>query len=91
MDLENKPITYLWAQGGDFLKFEQSLGLDFGYPAVISISLKKLKFATMRTSFNDENLKVFIIGVLTGSEVLADVPRNLPQLETVNPWIESLN
>lgn len=55
-----KPITLLWAQGGDFYAFEEKLNLSFGYPAVIAINFAKKKYSILRSSFSGDNIKAFI-------------------------------
>jgi len=61
------PFTFFWLQAGDQLDLERSLGLGFGFPAVIAVSPSKGVVATMTASFNKENLSNFVTKVMTGS------------------------
>ena len=82
-------MYFYWAQGGDFFDLEDKLNLGFGFPAVIAINNSKKKFSTMRSSFDNENIKSFVNNLLIGKEPLRDLPP-LPKLKTVNTWNEEV-
>lgn len=81
-----KPMSFLWAQGGDFFEFEEKLGLQFGFPAVLVINMAKKKFAVMKLAFELESLKSYINRILIGRESLYDLPNNLPEFKKVEQW-----
>lgn len=80
-----KPIYFLWAQGGDFFDFEDKLHLSFGYPAVVAINFSKKKYSICRMSFSKDNIKNYIVNLLSGKEPLQNLSE-LPQLKKVAEW-----
>jgi len=57
---KGKPINFLWVQGGQNFDFEESLGLRFGFPALVSLHWRKQRFSVMRKAFNKANIKSFV-------------------------------
>jgi hypothetical protein len=45
------PFVFFWLSAGDQLDIERTLGLGFGFPAVMVIAPQKKMMATMRSSF----------------------------------------
>jgi len=81
----SKPMRFLWAQGGDHFSFEEKLGMNFGYPAVLAISTQKARYAIMRSAFNAAELESFVSKILSGSTALIPYEK-LPKLSTSQPW-----
>merc|ERR1719384_1968538 len=55
---ENTPAGFMWLQGGDQFEIEEKLSLQFGFPAVIALNLKKQRYAVHRGTF--ETLSEFL-------------------------------
>ena len=54
--------------GGDQLLLEQTLGLGFGYPAVVAVSGSKRRFAVQRDAFGDANTAKFVKDIVSGKQ-----------------------
>jgi protein disulfide-isomerase A6 len=67
--------------GGDQLLLEQTLGLSFGYPAVVAISGSKRRFAIQRDAFGDANTAKFVKDIVSGKQSTSAV-ENWPALKT---------
>lgn len=80
-----KPVKFIWAQGGDFYQFEQSLGLGSGYPALVGLSLTKSRYAMMRSSFNQADIENFVRKLLGGTVSLSEL-KELKKLKPVEAW-----
>lgn len=81
----SKPFTFFWLQAGDNIDLENSLGLGFGFPAVVAVSPQKQQFGVMKGSFSEDGLKNFLDGLLIGKTNLQPLP---PQFEfkKVDAW-----
>lgn len=77
----NKPLTFLWVQGGNNFDLEESLRLGTGYPAIIAINYGKGKFAPMRAKYNNEEINSFIGDLLTGRVAIYDLRKELPKIK----------
>jgi protein disulfide-isomerase A6 len=80
----SRPITFLWAQGGDNFDFEESIGLGFGYPSVIAINHGKKKYSIMRAQFTKENVDKFIGDLLLGKVPVYNLRENLPKIKAAS-------
>lgn len=78
-------MTFSWAQGGDYYGVEEALGLGSGYPALVAISVNKMKYATLTGSFNSKNIDLFIKALLSGKQPLFNL-RDVPKFKTVSKW-----
>jgi len=77
---------FFWLQAGDQLELERSLGLGFGFPAVVAVSPSKLLFSTMRSAFDAENVSNFMTKTMTGSTPFDPIPRSLLRFKKVSKW-----
>jgi len=82
----SQPFIFMWAQSGDQLDIERKMNLGFGYPAVVAISPTKEVFATMRGSFNEENLNQFLTKVMTGSAPTDKLPMGTMEIRKADKW-----
>lgn len=80
-----QPVTFYWAQAGDFLGFENSLDLGFGYPALVLVSLEKERYTVMRNAFQEVEIDIFVAKALRG-QISFNHIRKLPVLEEVEAW-----
>ena len=81
----SKPLSFFWAQGGDFYKLEEMMTLGFGYPAVVGISTSKTRYGVMRSAYTKEELEIFVSKLLTGSVALVEY-KELPKMKSAEPW-----
>lgn len=81
----SKPFTFIWAQGGDHYKFEEKLGLSFGYPAVLAISTTRQMYSIMRSAYTSQELDFFVSSLTSGTASLTPYT-DLPQLKAVAEW-----
>lgn len=79
------PVSFLWSQGGDYYDMEESLGLGSGYPALVAISVNKMKYATLTGSFSSKNVELFIKALLSGKQPLFNL-REVPKVKNVAKW-----
>jgi len=79
------PVTFVWAQGGDYFSLEESLSLASGYPAFVGVSVQKLKYSPLAGSFSAKNVGDFIKGLLNGKQPLFNL-REAPKVGTVTAW-----
>lgn len=75
------PMGFMWVQGGDNFELEEKLGLQFGFPALVILNLKKEKFAVYRGVWGQDDIKRFVKKP-TG---LAPLPK-LPGFASSEPW-----
>jgi len=79
------PVTFIWAQGGDYYDIEESLGLASGYPSLVAISVNKMKYAHLAGSFSKKNVDTFVKSLIAGKQGLFDL-RQAPKIKTVKAW-----
>lgn len=72
---DGHPVGFMWSQGGDQFEQEEKLSLQFGFPAVIAISLKKERYGVHRGTFDKESLQGFLSSMMTGRVPLAPLPK----------------
>merc|ERR1711862_1062517 len=83
---DNTPAGFMWLQGGDQFEIEEKLALQFGFPAVIAINLKKERYGVHRGTFDKESLGGFLSSMMLGRVPLSPVPKGLPKFQTTKPW-----
>lgn len=81
-----KPMSFLWAQGGDNFDYEDKFGLSFGFPALLVVNHGKKKYSLMRSSFELENVKTYLNRILIGKESFYDIPAVIPDIKKVTEW-----
>lgn len=79
------PVTFLWAQGGDYYPIEESMGLASGYPSLVAISVNKMKYAQLAGSFSKKNADAFVKSLIAGKQGLFNL-REVPKIKNVNAW-----
>ena len=84
-----KNFTFLWFEGGSLQgELEQALGLTFGFPAVVAISLDRQALAVMHGAFRESSVQSFLHGITTGRQSvvpLTGAGAELPVV-TTTPW-----
>lgn len=81
---DQTPAGFMWLQGGDQFDIEEMLGLQFGFPAVIAINVKKEKFGVHRGTF--DQLGEFLRSMMIGKVPLSPLPKALPKFKKTEPW-----
>jgi hypothetical protein len=74
-------LGFFWVQGGDNFELEEKLGLQFGFPAVVAMNLRKEKFAVYRGVWSKDEVARFV----KKPSGLAPLPK-LPKFEKAKPW-----
>jgi len=82
---DSQPVGFMWLQGGDQFEIEEKLSLQFGFPAVIAISLKKERFGVHRGIFDKDSLSQFLGSMMVGRVPLQPLPKGLAWERTL-PW-----
>lgn len=83
---DSTPAGFMWLQGGDQFEIEEQLSLQFGFPAVIAINLKKGKYGVHRGILDKDGLASFLKSMMIGKVPLNPVPNNLPKFRKMDPW-----
>lgn len=78
-------VGFMWAQGGDAFEVEEKLSLQFGFPAVLAINLKKEKYGIHRGIFDADGVKQFLRSLQIGKVSLSPLP-NFGKFPTVKAW-----
>merc|ERR1712086_746952 len=74
---ERVPVGFMWLQGGDQFEIEEKLSLQFGWPAVLAIHLKKERYGVYRGTFEEESVQGFIRSLMLGKVPLHPLPREM--------------
>lgn len=83
---ESTPAGFMWLQGGDQFEIEEMLSLQFGFPAVIAVNLKKERFGVHRGTLEKSSLEQFIKSMMIGKVPLQPLPKTLPKFSKTSPW-----
>jgi len=78
-------VGFMWSQGGDQFDAEEKMNLQFGFPAVIAINVKKERFGVHRGKFDKESLSAFLSSMMVGRVPLQPVPKGLKWGKS-DPW-----
>merc|ERR1712151_954554 len=82
---DGKSIGFLWSQGGDQFEMEESLGLQFGFPAVIAVNFAKARFGVHRGTYDKDQLSQFLTSLSRGGVPLAPIPVGM-KASKADPW-----
>merc|ERR1719367_1832402 len=83
---ESTPAGFMWLQGGDQFDIEEMLSLQFGFPAIIAINLKKEKYGVHRGTLDTDGLTQFLKSMMIGKVPLHPIPKALPKFRKSEPW-----
>lgn len=82
-----KNFSFLWFEGGSSQgELEQVLGLTFGFPAIVAISLDRKALAVMHGAFRDTNVQTFLHGITTGRQAVVPLSQAELPVTTTTPW-----
>ena len=85
---KTRPFGWLWAEGAGQTKLEEAVDIGgFGYPALVTISAKKLKYAPLRGAFSKSGVSEFLQALTVGrGSTLTLRGSELPKISTTEPW-----
>jgi len=83
---DQTPAGFMWLQGGDQFEIEEKLSLQFGFPAVIALNLKKQRYAVHRGTLDEDGLSSFLKSMMIGKVPLAPLPKEMPKFQKADPW-----
>lgn len=79
------PVTFLWAQGGDYYDLEEKLGLAAGYPSFVALAVNKMKYAPLTGAFDKKNIDTFVKSLISGKHPVFDL-KDVPRVKPVTKW-----
>lgn len=82
---DGHPVGFMWLQGGDQFEVEEKLSLQFGFPAVVAINVKKERFGIHRGTFDKDSLSSFLGSMMIGRVPLQPIPKGL-KFSKSDPW-----
>jgi len=75
---DGQPVGFMWSQGGDQFEIEEKMALSFGFPAVVAVNVKKMRFGIHRGSgFDTASLTKFLGQMMIGRVPLQPLPKDL--------------
>uniref|UniRef100_A0A1I8B216 protein disulfide-isomerase n=1 Tax=Meloidogyne hapla TaxID=6305 RepID=A0A1I8B216_MELHA len=79
---------WLWTEAGQQPGIEQSFGIGgFGYPAMVALNSRKLKYSTLTGSFGKTGISEFLRDLSYGKGKTSSVPGGKnADVEVVEPW-----
>lgn len=85
---KKKQWGWLWAEGGAQSKVEEALEIGgFGYPAMAAVSIKKMKYTSLRGSFSKDGINEFLRDISYGRGQTAPVKgASLPKIYNSEAW-----
>ena len=85
---KKKMWGWVWTEAGAQMKLEDALGMGgFGYPAMVAVNARKMKYATLKGPFDNTGIDEFLRTVSVGRGSTSPiVGGNLPSVEETAPW-----
>jgi len=79
---------WCWTDAMKHPELEQAFGIGgFGYPALVVVNVRKLKYATLTGPFSEVGIQEFVRDVSLGRGATATIHGNgLPIIKDVEPW-----
>merc|ERR1712093_887096 len=82
---DGHPVGFMWLQGGDQFEVEEKMSLQFGFPAVVAINVKKERYGIHRGTFDKDALSQFLSQMMIGRVPLTPIPKGL-KFSKSDPW-----
>lgn len=82
---DGHPVGFMWLQGGDQFELEEKMSLQFGFPAVVAINVKKERFGVHRGIFDKDGVSGFLSSMMVGRVPLQPLPKGLKWAKS-DPW-----
>lgn len=79
---------YLWTEAVQQPQLEEALGVGgFGYPALVALNTRKMKYSLLRGSFSFDGIKEFLRDLSYGKGSSFPVKgASLPKIDSIDPW-----
>jgi protein disulfide-isomerase A6 len=79
---------WVWTEAGQQAAMEEAFGIGgFGYPAMVAVNSRKLKYSTMTGSFGKDGISEFLRDLSYGKGKTSSIRgTEFPKLETVEAW-----
>jgi len=78
-------VGFMWLQGGDAFEIEEKLSLQFGFPALVAVNLKKDRYGVHRGIFDKDGVAQFLRSLQIGKVPLSPLP-NFGKFPKSEPW-----
>jgi len=82
---DGQPVGFMWLQGGDQFEIEEKMSLQFGFPAVVAVNIKKERYGIHRGTFDNDAVKGFLSSMMVGRVPLQPLPKGLKFAKS-DPW-----
>lgn len=83
---DGHPVGFMWLQGGDQFEVEEKMSLQFGFPAVVAVNVKKARYGVHRGSgFDKDGVSGFLGSMMIGRVPLQPLPKDLKWAKST-PW-----
>jgi len=82
---DGKPVGFMWLQGGDQFEVEEKMSLQFGFPAVVAINVKKERYGVHRGQWSVDGVSGFLSSMMIGKVPLTPVPKGM-KFSKSEPW-----
>ena len=79
-----KKFGFVWTEATAQPELEKAFGIG-DYPALAALNGKKLKFATMRGAFSEEELSGFLGRLMSAREATSTLP-HIPEIAKASEW-----
>merc|ERR1711904_633446 len=73
---DGQPVGFMWLQGGDQFEVEEKMSLQFGFPAVVAINVKKGRYGVHRGTYDTDSLNSFLGSMMIGRVPLMPIPKD---------------
>lgn len=85
---KKNPWGWIWAEAGQQPEVEDAFGVGgFGYPAMVAVNSRKLKYSTLTGSFGRDGISEFLRDLLYGKGKTSSIKSGaFPTFATVEPW-----
>jgi protein disulfide-isomerase A6 len=84
---KRRPFGYVWVEGTAQLDFEGTFGVGGGgYPALIAVNAKKMRFSSLKGQFSASGLSEFINKLVAGRGTVPVNGDKLPSLVVTESW-----
>lgn len=79
---------WVWTEAGAQSGIEKALDVGgSGYPTMVAVSVKKMKYSVLRGAYTVKSIKEFLIGIASGKWEASPIKeKEMPKIETLVAW-----
>ncbi|PIO74059.1 thioredoxin [Teladorsagia circumcincta] len=79
---------WIWVEGGSQSELEEALSVGgFGYPAMVALNYRKMKFSMLKGSFDKDGIREFLRDLSYGKGQTAPIKgATFPKVIKIEPW-----